>query len=127
MLKRLSDHQVTAQSVLLQRFPEIKSEQRAALARVCLDHDRWEMLHGLYTILAPFEFATRTLSAKNYPTLAMAYTTINILRFGLKPKQQDSQYVTLLKKSLLAQIEFYFDFKMNNAQKEIMLVSWLYC
>ncbi|CAF4102702.1 unnamed protein product, partial [Rotaria sp. Silwood1] len=65
--------------------------------------------------------ATRSLSGKHYATLALVYTTISILKYGVQPKQEDSYYLALLKKSVLAQFELYFDFKMTKKQKELML------
>jgi hypothetical protein len=124
MLHRLVDHQVVVKSVFIHKFPEITAEQRSSLAKVYLDHKDWDIMQALHDVLEPFEFATRGLSGKHYATLALAYTTINILKFGLKPKEQDSQCLVLLKKSILSQIELYFDLKMTKTQKELMLVCF---
>ena len=62
------------------------------------------------------------LSGKHYDTLSLAYTTIDILRFGLKLKDHDSIYILLMKKSNLAQFELYFDMKMTKQQKDLMLI-----
>ena len=98
MLRRLVDHQVLVKGVFIHKFPEITAEQRSSLVKMYLDHEDWEIMQAIHDVLEPFEFATRGLSGKHYATLALAYTTINILRFGLKPKEQDSPCLALLKK-----------------------------
>ncbi len=124
MLDRLIQYQIVVKSVFIHKFPDINAEQRSSLVKVYLDHENWEIMQALHDILRPFELATRGLSGKHYATLALAYTTINILRYGLKPKEQDSRYLSLLKKSVLAQFELYFDLKMTKTQKELMLVCF---
>ena len=124
MLKRLIDHQVVVKSVFIYKFPTITAEQRSSLAKVYIDHKNWDILQALHEILQPLALATRSLSGKHYATLALAYTTINILRFGLKPKPHDSRCLALLKKSVLAQFELYFDIKMTKQQKQLMQVCF---
>ncbi|CAF5187910.1 unnamed protein product, partial [Rotaria magnacalcarata] len=121
MLKRLIDHQIVVKSIFIHKFSDINADQRRSLANVYLDHENWDILQALHDLLAPLEFATRSLSGKHYATLALAYTTINILRNGLKPKANDSYFLVFLKKSLLSQFDLYFDVKMNKTQKELML------
>ncbi|CAF4957783.1 unnamed protein product, partial [Rotaria socialis] len=123
MLKRLIHYQEIVKSVFIHKFPSINGEQRSSLAKVYIDHENWDLLQALQDVLEPLEFATRSLSGKHYATLALAYTTINILRFGLKPKKEDSKYLALLKKSVLFQFELYFDIKMTKTQKDLMLVA----
>ncbi|CAF2248458.1 unnamed protein product [Rotaria magnacalcarata] len=123
MLKRLIDHQIVVKSIFIHKFSDINADQRRSLANVYLDHENWDILQALHDLLAPLEFATRSLSGKHYATLALAYTTINILRNGLKPKANDSYFLVFLKKSLLSQFDLYFDVKMNKTQKELMLVA----
>jgi hypothetical protein len=124
MLKRLIDHQVVVKSVFIHKFPTITAEQRSSLAKVYIDHKNWDILQALHEILQPLELATRSLSGKHYATLALAYTTINILRFRLKPKSHDSRCLALLKKSVFAQFELYFDMKMTKPQKQLMQVCF---
>ncbi len=124
MLNRVIHHQVVVKSVFIHKFPTISAYQRTSLTNVYLDHDNWNTMQALHDVLAPFELATRSLSGKHYVTLALAYTTINILKFGLQPKQDDSPYLIILKKSVRAQFELYFDVKMTKTQKELMLVSF---
>jgi hypothetical protein len=124
MLNRIIHHQVVVKSVFIHKFPSISAYQRTSLANVYLDHDRWNMMQALHDVLAPLELATRSLSGKHYITLALAYTTINILKFGLKPNENDSPYLAILKKSVRAQFELYFDIKMTKTQKELMLVCF---
>src|SRR5438132_14415673 len=100
MLQRLVHHQMTVKSVFIHKFPNITVEQQSSLTKVYLDHDKWDIMQALHDILAPIEFAVRSLSGQYYTTLALAYTTINILRYGLRPKQEDSQHVALFKKSV---------------------------
>ena len=95
------------------------------MTKAYLDHENWDFLQALHDVLEPFQLATQSLSGKHYTTLALAYTTINILRYGLKPKQSDSQLLALFKKSILAQFELYFDIKMTKKQKEFMLVCFI--
>lgn len=122
MLKKLIDHQHIVKSVFIHPFPAISVQQRSSLSKVHLDHQSWEILQSLADVLEPFESATRLLCAKQYPTLSLVYTTINILRYGLKPKENDDLHLVVFKKSLLAQFELYFDHKMTKQQKELMLV-----
>jgi hypothetical protein len=114
---------MVVKSVFIYKFPNISADQRSSLAKVYLDHENWNMMQAVLDVLAPLEFATRSLSGKHYATLALAYTTINILRFGLKPKENDSPYLALIKNSIRAQFDLYFDIKMTKTQKELMLVS----
>ena len=122
MLRRLILHQEVVKGVFIQRFTSINSEQRSYLNKVYLNHANWDLIQALHDVLQPLELATRSLSGKHYATLALAYTTISILRVGLKPKENDSSILALLKSSVLAQFEFYFDIKMTKEQKELMLV-----
>ncbi|CAF1675365.1 unnamed protein product [Rotaria magnacalcarata] len=87
MWKRLIHYQEIIKSVFIHKFPSINGKQRSYLAKVYIDHENWDLLQALQDVLEPLEFATRSLSGKHYATLALAYTTINILRFGLKPKK----------------------------------------
>lgn len=122
MLKRMIDHQHVVKGVFIQKFSSISSKQKASLAKANLNHESWDILQALVDVLEPLELATRTLSGKLYPTLALVHTTMNILRYGLREKDTDSHSLALLKKSLLAQFELYLDLKMTNKQKELMLV-----
>ena len=124
MLKKLIDHQQVVKSIFIHKFLSMNAQQKSSLSKVNLSHDCWEILQCLTDVLEPFELATRSLSAKHYPTLSLVYRTINILRYGLKPKENDSPYLVLFKKSLLAQFELYFDLKMTKQQKELMLVCF---
>lgn len=124
MLKKLLDHQQIVKSVFIHTFPTISAQQKTALSKVHLDHQSWDILHSLADVLEPFELATRSLCAKQYPTLSLVYTTINILRYGLKPKENDPPHLIIFKKSLLSQVELYFDLKMTKQQKELMLVCY---
>ena len=121
MLERLLCRQVV-KSVLIHKFSSINAEQKSSLAKVYLNCEYWDIIQALHDILKPFELATRALSGKRYATLSIAYTTINILRFGLKPKDHDLIYVVLMKKSILAQFKLHFDMKMMKQQKNLMLV-----
>jgi hypothetical protein len=127
MLKRLIDHQQVVKSVFIHKFPSISSKQKAALSKVNLDHESWDILQALTDVLAPLELATRTLSGKHYPTLALVHTTMDILRYGLRQKDTDSLPLTLFKKSLLAQFELYLDLQMTSKQKELILVRSKKC
>jgi uncharacterized membrane protein (DUF2068 family) len=122
MLQRVIEYQSIVKSVFIYEFSTITTVQKSSLANVHLDYDQWDFMQALYDVLAPFEMATRSLSGKHYATLALAYTTINIIRFGLQPKTNDSSYLALLKKSVLAQFELYFNIKMTKTQKELMIV-----
>ena len=122
MLKRLIDHQQVVKSVFIHKFPSISSKQKAALSKVNLDHESWDILQALTDVLEPLELATRTLSGKHYPTLALVHTTTDILRYGLRQKDTDSLPLALFKKSLLAQFELYLDLQMTSKQKELILV-----
>ncbi|CAF2053489.1 unnamed protein product [Rotaria magnacalcarata] len=124
MLKRLLDHQEVVKSVFIHKFTSISSEQRSSLNKGYLDHTNWDLMQALHDVFQPLELATRSLSGKHYATLALAYTTISILRVGLKPKEDDSSILALFKKSILAQFEFYFDIKMTKTQKELLLVCF---
>ena len=99
-------------SIFIHKFSSINAEQKSSLTKVYLNYECWDIIQALHNVLKPFELATRALSGKHYATLSLAYTTINILRFGLKPKDHDSIYVVLMKKSILGQFELYFDMKM---------------
>ncbi|CAF0917002.1 unnamed protein product [Adineta steineri] len=123
MLKRLIDYQLIVKTVLIYKFPTITTDQQTTLTKCYLNPESWEIIQAVHDILKPLEFATSSLSGKHYPTLSLAYTTINILRSGLKPRREDSKYLVLLKKSILAQFEYYFDFKMSKIQKELMLIA----
>ena len=122
MLERLLCRQEVVKSVLIHKFSRINAEQKSSLAKVYLNYECWDIIQALHDVLKPFELATRALSGKHYATLSLAYTTINILRFGLKPKYHDSIYVVLMKKSILARFELYFDMKMTKQKKDLMLV-----
>ncbi|CAF3801336.1 unnamed protein product [Rotaria magnacalcarata] len=111
-------------SVFIHKFTSISSEQRSSLNKGYLDHTNWDLMQVLHDVFQPLELATRSLSGKHYATLALAYTTISILRVGLKPKEDDSSILALFKKSILAQFEFYFDIKMTKTQKELLLVCF---
>ncbi|CAF1146292.1 unnamed protein product [Rotaria magnacalcarata] len=124
LLKRLLDHQEVVKSVFIHKFTSISSEQRSSLNKGYLDHTNWDLMQVLHDVFQPLELATRSLSGKHYATLALAYTTISILRVGLKPKEDDSSILALFKKSILAQFEFYFDIKMTKTQKELLLVCF---
>ncbi|CAF3985596.1 unnamed protein product [Rotaria sp. Silwood1] len=123
MLQRVIHHQLVVRSVFIYKFPTITAVQKSSLANAYLDYDQWDLMQALHDVLAPFEMATRSLSGKHYATLALAYTTINIIRFGLQSKENDSPYLALLKKSILAQFELYFDIKMTKTQKELMIIA----
>ncbi|CAF1616242.1 unnamed protein product, partial [Adineta ricciae] len=96
MLKRLIDYQLIVQTVLISKFPTISSDQQATLAKCFLDPESWEIIRAVHDILQPLELATSALSGKHYPTLSLAYTTISILRLGLKPSRDDSKCLILL-------------------------------
>ncbi|CAF1488902.1 unnamed protein product [Adineta ricciae] len=123
MLKRLIDYQLIVQTVLISKFPTISSDQQATLAKCFLDPESWEIIRAVHDILKPLELATSALSGKHYPTLSLAYTTISILRLGLKPNRDDSRCLILLKKSIQAQFEYYFDYQLSKQQKELMLIA----
>ena len=78
MLKKLIDYQHVVKTVYIHNFATISAQQRSSLAQVNNDHDGWEILQCLTSILEPFELATRSLCAQQYPTLSLAYTTIKI-------------------------------------------------
>lgn len=123
MVKRLLQHQEVVKSVFVKRFKNLNSLQKSSLEQIALTLHDWEILQSLHKLLEPFELATRVLSAKKYPTLALAYTTINILRRGLEEFEDDDKLVAVLKKSLLVQFKYYFDSTMSDQQKELMIVS----
>lgn len=124
MLKRLLLHQEVVKSVLVKTFQNLTSVQKSSLIKFNLTVHDWKILQSIYDVLKPFEFATRVLSGKNYPTLSLAYTTINILRNFLKQNEQDGEFINLLKKSLSTQFEHYFDIGMSEVEKELMRVSF---
>ncbi|CAF0843376.1 unnamed protein product [Rotaria sordida] len=122
MLQRVIHHQLVVRSVFIYKFPTITAVQKSLFANAYLDYDQWNLMQALHDVLALFEMATRSLAGKHYVTLALAYTTINIIRFGLQSKENDSSYLALLKKSILAQSELHFDIEMTKIQKELMII-----
>ena len=116
MLKRLLHHQHIVTSIFTHKFPSISTAQRMTLAKVRLDQKSWEILQALHDVLEPLELATRALSGKHCVTQDLVHTTIGILRYGLEPKSQDGPYLTILKTSVLAQFELYFDLMMSQKQ-----------
>ena len=110
-------------TVYIHNFATISAQQRSSLAQVSIDHDGWEILQCLTSIIEPFELATRSLCAQQYPTLSLVNTTIQILRYGLSSTEKDSPYIVLFKRSLLKEFELYFDQKTTKQQKAMMRVS----
>ena len=123
MLKKLTDYQHVVKTIYIHNFTTMNSQQRSSLSKVNIDHEGWEILQCLTSILEPFELATRSLCAQQYPTLSLVYTTMKILRYGLNSAEKDGPYMALFKKSLLKEFELYFDQKLTKEQKEMMLVS----
>ncbi|CAF4620692.1 unnamed protein product, partial [Rotaria magnacalcarata] len=78
MIDRFSNHRFIIDNINSQPFkvPDISSVQRMKLASKKFEftNDDWSRLKDLQTVLKPFFKATKAISAKNYPTLAAAYS-----------------------------------------------------
>lgn len=111
----------------------------------------WSQLLDLHSLMKPFFVATNTISARDYPTLALAYSSRSprnpsdrenllctryddfivlsfIVEFALRKYLTtetigDSNFIKDLKECLLDKFEHYFTLAMGKEQKDASLVS----
>ncbi|CAF5108907.1 unnamed protein product, partial [Rotaria magnacalcarata] len=123
MIDRFSNHRFIIDNINSQPFkvPDISSVQRMKLASKKFEftNDDWSRLKDLQTVLKPFFKATKAISAKNYPTLAAAYSIKYALRYFLfnETSANESLWLKSLKLCLRRTLELYFDEKMEMHQK----------
>ncbi|CAF3586880.1 unnamed protein product [Rotaria socialis] len=129
MIDRFSNHRFIIDNINSQPFkvPDINSAQRMKLASKKFEftNDDWSRLKDLQTVLKPFFKATKAISAKNYPTLAAAYSIKYALRYFLfnETSANESLWLKSLKLCLRRTLELYFDEKMEMHQKNTSLVA----
>ena len=78
MIDRFITYRSTIDNINSQPFkiPHISTTQQIKLSSKQFEFtdDDWRKIDDLHSILKPFFTATRVISAKNYPTLAVAYS-----------------------------------------------------
>lgn len=79
MVDRFTKHQAIIDDINRRPFkiPNISSVQQLKLGNKNFEfsNEDWSTITDLQTVLQPFFGATTTISAKNYPTLALAYSS----------------------------------------------------
>jgi hypothetical protein len=79
MLDRFITHRVIINEITSEPYkvPHIKLSQRGKLGskKLQFNNSDWCLLIDLQSLLKPFLVATNTISARNYPTLATAYSS----------------------------------------------------
>lgn len=86
-------------------------------------HLDWEILQNLADVLAPFHLATRCLSTRKYPTLAMSYWIKQNLYYFLSSQRPELSIANALKELLLEKFKIYFESKVTSEEKNAKLVS----
>jgi hypothetical protein len=85
----------------------LKKEQQTKLKNFSLNHNQWDLLDTIKSLLEPFRQATTILSGQTYPTLGLAYYVIRCLRnFLLKDDYDESDLFYIIKNSLTTQFMY---------------------
>ena len=82
-------------------------------------------MESLIYVLAPFYKATKMLSGRKYPTLALSFVIKKILHAFLSSdtNESESDSISSLKKAILPLFEYHLESKISNEQKEAVLVN----
>ena len=127
MLSRFLSHKETIKSIVVsaERIEGITKEQKTTLNSFRFDDDEWDVIESLRDILEPFVTATTILSTRNYSTAPVSLFICDKLSMFLQENLNDNVHLTNWKRSLRHQFHFYFDQRVEETQKHIMLVSHL--
>ena len=126
MLSRFLYNKEIIKSIIVStgRIDGITKEQKAALKAFRFDDDDWELIESLKDILEPFVTATTILSTRNYSTTAVSMFICDKLEVFIRENVSDSLHLSKWKRSLRYQFHHYFNERVEDAQKHIMLVSY---
>lgn len=94
------------------------------LAAMELKRNDWLLLLDLYTVLKPFQLATKLMSGKQYPTIGLCYYAINKLHGFLTDNRSDSDSIKSLKRLLFAEFHRYF-YSDENQLKLLQVIGIL--
>ncbi|CAF1298723.1 unnamed protein product [Adineta steineri] len=87
------------------------------------NHLQWKLIKSLADVLAPFYFATKCLSGRQYPTLSLSYWTTNFLFLHLTNEKLSSPLENGLKKLLFDKLTFYFKTNATYEQQCAKLIA----
>ncbi len=126
MLERFIHYKDVIQAIV--NLPEtfrnsLKKPQQRKLKNLALNHNEWDLLQIISSLLEPFRHATVLLSGQTYPTLSLAYYVIKALENFLSIDDDEPEVACAIKKSLRAQFMYYFDTNVSKEQKDLTLVS----
>lgn len=94
----------------------IRRDVSQKLSTIELQRNDWLILLDLYTVLKPFELATKLMSGKTYPTVGLCYYTLHKLKAYLVDDSIDSDSLKCFKRLLFDEFYFYFYFDENQLQ-----------
>ena len=106
-------------------IPGITNSQKTSIASLKLSNGEWKLVESLIYVLAPFYKATKMLSGRKYPTLALSFVIKKILHAFLSSdtNESESDSISSLKKAILPLFEYHLESKISNEQKETVLVN----
>ena len=104
----------------------ITKDQMSTLKTFVFTHEEWDLILFLQQVLEPFVIATKVLSGRNYPTIGLSMFVCRNLASFLQQDSSDSTILSKLKKSLLFQFNHYLNEKVEETQRQYMLVSFDY-
>ena len=82
----------------------------------------WELIESLANVLAPFYFATKCLSGRQYATLLLSYWITNHLFFHLTSEKPDCPLENGLRNLLFDKFNLYFNTNVTHEQRHAKLV-----
>jgi hypothetical protein len=106
-------------------IPGITNSQKTSIASLKLSNGEWNLVESLIYVLAPFYKATKMLSGRKYPTLALSFVIKKIFHAFLSSdtNESESDSISRLKKAILPFFEYHLESKISNEQKETVLVN----
>jgi hypothetical protein len=72
-------------------IPGITNSQKTSIASLKLSNSEWNLVESLICVLAPFYKATKMLSGRKYPTLALSFVIKKILHAFLSSDTNESE------------------------------------
>ncbi|CAF0817450.1 unnamed protein product [Rotaria sordida] len=125
MLARLWAGQQIVNDIIYspQSYVGLTIKQIKKIRSLQINQFEWELIESLSNVLAPFYFATKCLSGRQYPTLSLSYWTINNLYFHLTNEKPNCHLENGLKNLLLDKFNLYFITNVTREQRCAKLIA----
>ena len=101
----------------------LRREIVTKLISIELEHDDWQLMVDISTVLKPFYLATKLMSARSYPTIGLCYYVIRNLYIFLLNDEHGSTEIKTLKYMLLTKFQKYF--VSDHEQLKLLKVSMM--